>query len=61
MLPFLYVLVFANVIYGVVQISRNKHLQRAEKVLWFIIVICMPVIGTALYLRATFSAHHGNW
>jgi hypothetical protein len=61
MILLLYILLVANMIYGIVHVVRNKQLLRFEKILWVFIVICMPVIGTSLYLRSTFVTHHGQW
>jgi Mn2+/Fe2+ NRAMP family transporter len=57
----LYVLLITYVFFGIVQVARNKRLRKLERLVWLIFVICMPVIGTSIYLRSTFVEHHGKW
>jgi hypothetical protein len=61
MIFFVALLVFANMVYGIVKISKDKNLQVLEKAVWLIFVISMPVLGTALYLRSTFPPHRRVW
>lgn len=50
------VLLIGYMIYGVVQVVKNKSLNRAQKAVWIIIAIWLPVLGVALYLKSTFRA-----
>ncbi|TKC06966.1 PLDc N-terminal domain-containing protein [Pedobacter frigoris] len=48
-------------IYGLVQVLKNKSLTLMSKVVWIFIVVFLPVLGTAGYLRTTFKERHGRW
>jgi hypothetical protein len=60
MIIILYLLVFVNLTYGISHVARNNKLPKLEKLLWLILIICMPVIGTTIYLRSSFHIKHGN-
>jgi uncharacterized membrane protein YczE len=57
----LYLLLFGYICYGIMHIVRNRNLKKFEKLIWIILVICMPVIGTSIYFRSNFVEHHGKW
>ncbi|WP_410478495.1 PLDc N-terminal domain-containing protein [Pedobacter frigoris] len=48
-------------IYGLVQVLKNKSLTLMSKIVWIFIVVFLPVLGTAGYLRTTFKERHGRW
>ncbi|WP_354375350.1 PLDc N-terminal domain-containing protein [Pedobacter africanus] len=48
------ILLLAYMIYGITHAVKNRLLTRFEKTVWIIIIACMPVLGTSLYLRSTF-------
>ena len=54
-------LVFVNMVYGLIKILKDKNLHLLEKAVWLIFVISMPVLGTALYLRSTFPPQRRVW
>jgi uncharacterized membrane protein YczE len=57
----LYILNIGYLLYGIIHMVKNKQLLKFERLLWLILVICMPVIGTSIYLHSTFKPHHGRW
>lgn len=57
----LFILTGLYMIYGVVQVVRNKALNPMTKCAWIIFVIALPVLGTAGYLRTNFKERHGEW
>ncbi|RZK74554.1 MAG: hypothetical protein EOO85_15090 [Pedobacter sp.] len=62
MIIFFFCLLFvAYMIYGIVHLARNKFLPKFEKLLWLILIICMPVFGTSTYLHSTFVPHRRQW
>ena len=61
MLALTYAFFAAYLIYGIVHVARNKRLTKPEKLLWLILVVYMPAIGTSMYLRSTFVTRHGRW
>lgn len=56
-----YAFLLLYILYGIVHIKRNPNLQRFEKLIWIIFVICMPGLGASIYLRSTFVECHGKW
>jgi hypothetical protein len=48
-------------IYGVVQVSKDKSLSLMGKATWIIIIVLLPFLGTAGYLRTTFKERDGRW
>jgi hypothetical protein len=58
---FLILITVSYMIYGVVQVSKNKSLSLPGKATWIIIIVLLPCLGTAGYLRTTFKERHGRW
>lgn len=58
---FLILITVSYMIYGVVQVSKNKSLSLPGKATWIIIIVLLPFLGTAGYLRTTFKERHGRW
>ena len=48
-------LLIAYIIYGIANVVKNKSLNIAQKAVWIIVVVFLPVLGVALYLRSTFK------
>jgi len=53
--------VLGYMIYGIVQVVKSKSLSVMNKIVWLAIVIFLPVLGTAGYLRTNFKERHGRW
>jgi predicted ABC-type exoprotein transport system permease subunit len=57
----LILLIVSYVIYGIAQVLKEKTLSIVVKITWIIIIIVLPVLGTAGYLRTSFKERHGRW
>ncbi|TCC91013.1 PLDc N-terminal domain-containing protein [Pedobacter hiemivivus] len=53
-----FVLWISYMVYGIAHIVKNKSLNRAEKIIWGVIAICLPVLGVAIYLKTIFVDRH---
>jgi hypothetical protein len=58
---FLILITVSYMIYGVVQVSKDKSLSLMGKATWIIIIVLLPFLGTAGYLRTTFKERDGRW
>lgn len=52
------VILIGYMIYGVVHVTNNKSLNRVQKVMWIIVIVMLPVLGVAGYLKSTFEARN---
>ncbi len=52
------VILVGYMIYGIVQVTNNKSLNRVQKVMWIIVIVMLPVLGVAGYLRSTFESRN---
>ncbi|WP_167353201.1 PLDc N-terminal domain-containing protein [Pedobacter steynii] len=48
-------LLLAYVIYGIVKTMRNKNLSPLHKLVWIIVIVSIPLLGTSAYLRSSFT------
>jgi len=57
----LLILVLCYMIYGVVQVIRDKSLTMLARLIWIAIIVIIPVLGAGWYLRSNFQTRHGRW
>lgn len=46
------ILYVAAIVFAIVQISRTSALNPIEKLIWIVAVICVPLIGSVIWLAA---------
>ncbi|MBE9463487.1 PLDc N-terminal domain-containing protein [Dyadobacter subterraneus] len=49
-LIFLAILVYLQIIVTIISLLRNNDLETFEKVVWLLLILLVPVIGTLIYL-----------
>jgi len=54
----LFLILVGYMLYGVVNVMKNKQLNLTEKIVWIIVIVFLPVLGASLYLRGTFVSRH---
>jgi hypothetical protein len=57
----LYAILISYMIYGIVHVVKNKALGWPQKTIWIVVIVFLPVLGAAGYLRTNFKEKHGRW